>query len=272
MTNTEIIGRYTEIMGHRLFSDFAGEGNDRSMLLIHTAGQHAIQWRFVIPYFAARGYRVLAPDLPGHGKSLPAGDKPITSVHEFAEVLWALAEKFDLSDPVVIGCSIGGDIALDLSLHHGKDIRSAVVCQAAARTPTVPEGVIIRGLEDSGSPSYGDNAYVMGIAACGSKADPDRTAEIARTRRWGDPKMYSSDLMAWIRHDIRDRLNEITCPVLCVWGDEDFFVPLYLVEETVRGIQGAKLEILEGIGHYPHIETPDFGPLVEGFLNSLPPK
>ncbi len=270
--SADIIGRYMAVMGHRLYMDTAGEKTAKSMLLIHTAGQQALQWRFVMPYFAERGYFVVAPDLPGHGKSLPAGFKPIDSIHGFAEILWQMIKQMGMTDTVVVGCSIGGDIALDLCVHHGSEISAAVVCQAAAHTPTVPSRLIERGLEDAGAPSYSDQGYLSGLSACGSKADKERVPEIAWTRRFGDPKIYYSDLKAWINHDVRPRLKDISCPVLCVWGNEDYFVPLALVEETVAGIPNARLEILDGIGHYPHMEEPGFNRVVERFLNSAVPK
>jgi pimeloyl-ACP methyl ester carboxylesterase len=125
------------------------------------------------------------------------------------------------------------------------------------------------GLEDSGAPSYSDQGSLSGLSACGSKADKERVAEIVWTRRSGDPKIYYSDLKAWIKHDLRPNLAKVSCPVLCVWGNEDYFVPRPLVEETVAGIANSRLQILDGIGHYPHLETREFNPLVERFLQSL---
>ena len=81
----EITGRYEEIMGHRLYMDTAGAETGKPILFIHKAGQQAFQWRFVLQYFADRGYFALAPDLPGQGKCLLAGFKPLESIHGFAE-------------------------------------------------------------------------------------------------------------------------------------------------------------------------------------------
>jgi pimeloyl-ACP methyl ester carboxylesterase len=267
--NPEISGRYATVQGHRLYMDTGGKPDGPPMLLIHTAGQQSLQWRFVIPYFAEKGFYALAPDLPGHGKSLLDRFTPLTSIHAFAEVLWDLLQLLRLDHPVVVGCSIGGDIALDLAVHHGSEIPAVVACQAAAFTPTFPQKAIEMGLEDSGVPSYSDQGSLSGLSACGSKAEKERVAEIVWTRRFGDPKIYYSDLVGWIHHDLRPHLSKVQCPVLCVWGDEDYFVPRPLVEETVAGIPKARLEILNGIGHYPHLETREFNPLVERFLNSL---
>lgn len=267
--STEIIGRYVEAAGHRLYMDTGGDPGGQPMIFLHTAGQQALQWRFVLPYFAERGYFVVAPDLPGHGKSLLKNFKPIDSIHDFAETVWKLKQNLELRRPAVIGCSIGGDITLDLAANHGSEMHAAVICEGAARTPTFPARLVEMGLEDSGVPSYGDQGSLGGLSACGIKALPERVAEIVWTRRTGDPKVYYNDLKAWIDHDIRTRLRAISCPIAMVWGNEDYFVPYHLVQETVEAIPNAQLIVLDGIGHYPHMETPEFNVVVEKFLNSL---
>jgi pimeloyl-ACP methyl ester carboxylesterase len=264
----EIVGRYVEVDGHRLFMDTAGDPKGIPMLCLHTAGKHALQWRFVLPYFAARGYYVIAPDLPGHGKSLVRDYTPINSIHTYAELMWQLLAKLGLKRPVVMGCSIGGDITLDIAAHHSAELRAAIPCEAAARTPTYPLASLERGLEDSAIPSFADQGYLGGLSASGTRALPERVAEIAWTRRIGDPKIHYNDLVGWINHDVRDKLAGIRCPVAVVWGDEDYFVPYDLVRETVEGIPGAQLIVMKGIGHYPHVETPEFNELVERFLRT----
>ncbi len=265
----EITGRYLDVSGHRLYMDTAGGEGSRPIIFIHTAGQHAIQWRFVLPLFARKDYFCVAPDLPGHGKSLVRNFEPLTSVHAFAEVIWEMIRKMGLEKPVVIGCSIGGDIVLDLAVNHSSQLSGVVACEGAVRTPTLSPGVIQQGLEDSGTPSFGDQGFFMGLSLCGSEADPERVREITFTRRTGDPRVYNSDLKGWITHDIRSRMQEISCPVLIVWGKDDYLMPYELVEETVRGIPGARLAVMEGIGHYPHIEAPDFSKRIETFIDSL---
>jgi len=263
----DIIGRYLHVRGHRLYFDTAGPKAGQPVVLIHTAGQHALQWRFVIPELAESGYLVVAPDLPGHGKSLLAGFEPLVRIHDMAEVVWELIGKLDLGRPAVVGCSIGGDITLDLLVNHSSKMFAGVVCQAAGRTPTIPDKMIKRGLNESATPSFSDQAALTALSACGTKAAPERIPEIVFTRRAGDPRIYYSDLQAWISHDVTTRLGQVNCPVLCLWGNEDYFVPFHLVEETVKAIPNCELKILEGIGHYPHIESPSFALIVHEFLS-----
>ena len=265
----QITGRYLSVRGHRIYLETAGENIGQPILFIHTAGQHGIQWRFVLPKIAAKGYFAIAPDLPGHGKSLVKDFKPLDSVHDFAETLWEMMDLMELKRPVVVGCSIGGDIALDLAAHHSVDLRAVISCEGALRTPTLPLQLINQGLEDSGVPSFGDQGFFSGLSLCGTNADAERVKEITFTRRSGDPKIYHSDLKAWITHDIRSQAKHIACPVLIVWGNEDYILPYEFVEEAANNIPGARLLVLEGFGHYPGTEWPKFNEIVEEFISSL---
>ena len=267
--NPEISGRYATVQGHRLYMDTGGKPDGPPMLLIHTAGQQSLQWRFVIPYFAEKGFYALAPDLPGHGKSLLDRFTPLKSIHAFAEVLWDLLQFLRLDHPVVVGCSIGGDIALDLAVHHGSEIPAVVACQSAAFTPTFPPRPLKWGWKIPGCRAIRIRDLCRDCPPAGARPKRRGWRKSSGPAVSEDPKIYYSDLLGWIHHDLRPHLSKVTCPVLCVWGDEDYFVPRPLVEETVAGIPNARLEILNGIGHYPHLETREFNPLVERFLNSL---
>ena len=264
-----IEGSYRMVAGHRIYLETAGDEGNQPVIFIHTAGQHGSQWRFVMEKMAASGYFAITPDLPGHGKSLVKDFRLLNTVHDFAEVIWELATIMKLSRPIVVGCSIGGDIVLDMAAHHSSSLRAVISCEGALRTPTLPPGLIEQGLEDSGVPSYGDHGFFSGLSLCGTKADPERTKEIAFTRRYGDPKVYYTDLEAWINHDIRALTEQITCPVLIVWGSEDYIVPYQYIEETANSIRGAKLLVLDGIGHYPGIELPEFDKTITDFVSSL---
>ncbi|MGO8868353.1 MAG: alpha/beta fold hydrolase [Alphaproteobacteria bacterium] len=254
------------VQRHRVYWEEAGTGTP--LICIHTAGQSGLQWRFTLPYFAERGFRAIAVDLPGHGKSLLADWKPISVLHEYAEIVWDLSQGLGLVRPLVMGCSIGANIALDLGVNHPDGVRGLVVCDGAAHTPTVPEGAIQFMLEDAGMPSAGDQAYYGAIGVCGSKAPAERVAEIAWTARSRDPKVQGHDLLGWIHHDLRDHLNRISCPVLLVRGEEDFMLPHSLIQSTHEAISGSELVEIRGIGHFPHMEYPAFLPLVHDFLRT----
>jgi pimeloyl-ACP methyl ester carboxylesterase len=261
---SEIVGRYVVVGGHRLYYEAIGEG--QPVVCIHSAGHTALQWRFALPHFSERGYRAIALDLPGHGKSLLHNWKAINSIHGFAELVWNFSEAIGLQYPTFIGCSIGANIALDLGVHHASQISALVVCDGAARTSTVPERIIRFGLEDSGTPSSSDQAYYGTIGATGNRAESERVEELAWLARQRDPTLYANDMLAWTRHDVRGDLGRVTCPVLLIRGRDDFIVPLGLVEETRAGLERSEFVELPGIGHFLHVETNDVFAAIDTFF------
>ncbi len=79
--------------------------------------------------------------------------------------------------------------------------------------------------------------------------------------RWqhrGSQVSAVGDLEAWATHDVRRLLGAVGCPMLVVCGEDDFWVPKPLVEETLKLLKNAKAEVayLKGIGHYPMFEDP----------------
>lgn len=261
---TEIRGGYLEVQGVRLAYDEAGEGPP--LLCLHTAGMSSLEWRFALPFFAAHGYRAVAPDLPGHGKSLLRDWRPIEAVHDFAEVIRAFAQALGLERPVAIGCSLGGDIVLDLAAHHATGLRAAVCCGAGAQTRTFLPAFLERGREDAGIPSFHELNFYRGEASSGRGALPERVREIQWLRRRSDPKITIADLTAWNAQDLRGRLRAVTCPVLLIWGEDDIACPREAVERTRAELPDAELVVLPGIGHFPMMESLEFNDLVLDFL------
>jgi pimeloyl-ACP methyl ester carboxylesterase len=123
------VGRYLTItvddVDYRIFYEESGSG-EQALLLQHTAGADARQWRHQLadPEFQKR-FRVIAYDLPFHGRSLPpTGQKWWTQPYKPTEqwlmkVVVAIADGLKLSKPLFMGCSVGGQLALDLAAQHG---------------------------------------------------------------------------------------------------------------------------------------------------------
>src|SRR5690606_10672098 len=118
-----IIGRYLrlELLGkpHRLYVEEAGQGIP--LLCLHTAGSDSRQYRALLNDSAIlQHYRVIAFDLPWHGKSSPPagweqGDYQLGS-RDYVAIVMAVVDALELERPVVMGCSIGGRIVLHLAL------------------------------------------------------------------------------------------------------------------------------------------------------------
>src|SRR3954452_18074443 len=139
------VGRYVHLvledLDHRVYFEEAGTGIP--LLLQHTAGSHGVQWRhlFEEPSITDH-FRLMAYDLPFHGKSLPPTGRrgwaeEYRLTREFAmAVPVTLAQELELERPVFMGCSVGGLLALDLARYHGDAFRAVISLEPALKIDT----------------------------------------------------------------------------------------------------------------------------------------
>lgn len=265
----EMSARYLEIAGTRSF--VLEEGAGTPVLCLHTAGQNGVQWRDTHPALAALGYRVVVPDLPGHGRSEPAPGGPVRDLADYAAWCEDLIDVLGLERPFVVGCSIGGAIALHLAVRRGAQL-SGVVAMAAYGGSDEPRPSV-RGLEreliDAAAPSRSDRTYLGTLAVVGDRVPAARAELIARMHRREDPEISTSDLIGWATHDVRDGLPSIACPVRLVVGRDDLWVEPADVRATAEAIPEARLTVLEGVGHYPMEEMEGFAGELHRWLGEL---
>lgn len=262
-----IEARYLEIGGSLCYVEIAGSGP--AVLCIHTAGQSGVQWRYTIRDLAERGYQVVVPDLPGHGRSEPPVGGPIEDLGVYAEWLRALIDALGLDRPYVVGCSIGGKIALDLAVRCGSSLSGVVAMAAEAGNGPVNMSSLRRELEDVAAPSRTDRTYLGTLAVVGSSLTAERAELIAQMHRREDPIVSTSDLVGWGKHDVRAELPSITCPVHLVAGEDDLWVDPEEVRSAASQIPGARCTLLSGIGHYPMEEIPEFAAVLHGWLGEM---
>lgn len=266
-SDTAISTGYRELDGALAFVEVLGTGT--SVLLVHTAGQSGVQWRRTAPALVRAGYQVIVPDLPGHGRSEPHPDGPIDDLGTYADWLLRLLEVLGIERFSVMGCSIGGKITLDLACRASDRIDAAISMAGLAQRPGLSEAGQRRELEDSASPSRGDRTYLGTLASVGALMSETDARLVATMHRREDPVVSTTDLVAWSRHDVSDRLDRLSCPVHLVAGLEDYWVDPRLVEATAAAVPHAQLTLLEGVGHYPMEEIPDFGELAVRWLDDL---
>src|SRR6266567_4479347 len=135
-----VTGHYVdvEVQGETYEVFYLENGNGIPILCQHTAGAHNHQWRnFLRDPAITQHYRVIAYDLPYHGKSDPAKGKPwwkeeykLTKAF-FVQFIVALAEALELDRPVYIGSSMGGVVALYLAMEYPERFRGIIALEAA---------------------------------------------------------------------------------------------------------------------------------------------
>ncbi|ANZ27771.1 3-oxoadipate enol-lactonase [Rhodococcus sp. WB1] len=275
-----IEARYLDIDGALGFVEIVTPAGEHApdalptVLCIHTAGQSGVQWRHVAHDLAARGYRVLVPDLPGHGRSEPAPDGPVTSLTTYGDWLTALLDALDVHRPYVLGCSIGGKLTLELATRPDRPLAGAVAMEAEAGPGRVNVSGLRRELEDVAGPSRAERTYLGTLASVGRSVPAATAHRIALMHKREDPEISSSDLIGWGTHDVRDRLPLLTCPLhLVVGADDPWLDPDAVADLAVRindiSPGRARFTRLDGIGHYPMEEVEDFAVLADSWLTDL---
>lgn len=260
--------RHLSLHGHDLAYREAGEGP--TLLLIHGMAGSSRAWRAVMPDLSER-YHVLAPDLPGHGGSAPpTGDY---SLGNLAATLRDLLGVLGIERATIIGQSLGGGVAMQLAYQHPELAERLVLVGSGGLGREV--SWMIRALSLPGA------EYVAPVIFPGFVRDlGDRVAGVAERLGVRAPRLaemwdaYATltspehrDAFLRTVHAViepggqavsaTDRLYlAAAVPTLIVWGDVDPIIPVSHGIAAHDAMPGSRLEIFEGVGHFPHVEDP----------------
>ena len=241
----------------RVFFEEAGSG--RPLVCLHTAGSDSRQYRHLLCDPAVTsGWRVLAFDLPHHGRSLPPEGwwkkEYLLTREDYVGAIMAFVRTMELDRPVVLGCSMGGAVVLELARLHGAEVGAVIGLEGASKI----EG---RFLDWSVMPDVDGSvvaaSWTYGLMAPQSP-EPSRR-EVWWTYSQGGPGIYRGDTYFYsVDWDLRGREGEIDtgrCPVYLLTGEYDYACTAQESEATAAAIPGASFRKMEGIGHFPMAEN-----------------
>jgi pimeloyl-ACP methyl ester carboxylesterase len=268
------IGRYIHVpldgLDYRIYFEEAGAGIP--MLLQHTAGAHGSQWRHLFEDRRVTDhFRLIAYDLPYHGKSLPpdgcrwwAEEYRLTRAFAM-QVPVTLATLLELDRPVFMGCSVGGLLALDLARYHAEVFRAVIGLEPALKIEGDRES--LRGFWH---PRVSNEFKAAAMYALMSPTSPEeRRRETVFVYSQGWPPAFLGDLYYYIDdHDLRDEAGDIDtgrCAVHLLSGEYDFSGTPEHGLAAHEAICGSTFAVMEGLGHFPMSEDP------EKFLHYLLP-
>lgn len=268
---THISAHHLQVQGRVYFvQDVApARPNGITLLLLHTAGQSGVQWRHTLAPLADLGYRLVVPDLPGHGHSEPLPEGAVDDLSVYAEGCVEVIDQLGLRGPVVVGCSIGGKIAQDLAARHGPLLSAAVSMCAESGPGKVKLRALRRELEDSAAAARSDRTFIGTQAVVGRAVPADRRDLIARMHCREDPLVSTSDLIGWGTHDVRALLADVPCPMTFVAGEDDLWVDAQSVAASADVVRDGRFVLLEGYGHYPMEEMPDYAKNLDEWVTTM---
>lgn len=269
----------TELNGRRVnYVDIGADTELPPAVFVHGLGGCWQNWLENLPRLA-QDRRCIAMDLPGFSESQMPREK--ITISGYAETVVELVRSVGLDEPFdVIGNSMGGFIAAEMGINHARSVRRLVLCSpagisitnlkrrpvltAARITAAVTEFVIARRGRLIRRPGL-RHLMLAYVFRHPSLLAPDLAYHFMEGS--GSPGFIPA-LDALTDYDFVDRLGEIECPVLLVWGREDNLVPVQDADEFERLIPNAEKVILDDTGHCAMLERPGtFNDLVVDFLS-----
>ena len=258
--------------------DTGGTENRPVLVLVHGLSGRWQNWLLTIPAFMAT-HRCIAPDLPGFGASSLPGDG--ISIRGYARLVDELCDALGVHRAVVVGNSMGGFVGAELALSFPARVEKLVLVSAAGlsieyvrREPLLAAARVLS-VTGTRSLPYSERivsrprlrrAALQMFVRYPERLSPSLAWELMQGS--GKPGFVHA-LDALTSFSLRERLPEISVPVLIVWGENDLLVPVGDARRFARLIgHNARRVIFEDTGHAPMIERPSrFNEVLEAFLD-----
>lgn len=259
-----MVGRYVtfpiEGRPHRVYFEEAGAGIP--LVCLHTAGSDGRQWRHLLadPEITQH-FRVIAFDLPFHGKSNPPEDWDGTEYRlttaAYTSTIRAFCGALGLEKPVVMGCSIGGRIVLNLAIDHAAEFSALIGLEAADFQQPWYDTEWLNRPDVHGGEACA--ALVSGLMS--PDVPPARRMETLWHYKQSGPGVFKGDLYFYrVDGDLRGRTAAIdsnVCPLYLLTGEYDYSCSPDDTLRTARSIDGAQVTVMERLGHFPMSENPE---------------
>jgi pimeloyl-ACP methyl ester carboxylesterase len=233
------------------------------IILIHGAGGNHLYWPPELRRMPNE--RVLAVDLPGHGKSRGVGQH---TIEDYAVSILAFMKALKLASAVLVGHSMGGAVALQAALDAPKHVIGLALLGAAARLRVAP--ALLQALADASRMEAAIDTIVESSFA--PQASP-RFVELARQRMLESRSsvLYGDFLACNTFEPPLEQVAGISAPTLLIFGEEDQMVPVAAGRLLQEQLPQARLELVPAAGHMVMLEQPErVAALLAPFLRSLP--
>ncbi len=227
---------FITIKGRKMYFEVYGSGTP--LIFLHGWGADSRIWSSFQPYLSALPYQLIFLDLPGFGHSDLPG-KPY-HIEDYADDLNNFLTELEIRQPLLLGHSVGGEIAIAYTLKY-KNSKKLVLIDSA--------GIKRRSLLTN-----------LKIATAKSlKNKLPRLTHLAESFQSTDYKAagpLKATMALIVEEDYRERLKEISTKTLVIWGENDPETPLRDAAIIHRQIKGSLLRIIPGSGHFPFLEQP----------------
>jgi len=268
-------GRFFDVDGTQVFAQDFGPSAAPPLLLVHGTAAWSGTWFSLVPSLRHAGWRVIAVDLPPFGYSDKRIDRDFSRTAQ-ARRLRGVLDGYGVGRAVVLGHSFGGGPALEFALRDPDRVERLVLVDAAlglqAPAPdasSLPCRVLAqRWLREALFAASANNPLwsrelLQGFVARKDAVTPER---LAQYRRPSSLQGANAALAAWGNHFAciadtgtstnEDAIRGLHAPLDLVWGADDAITPLAQARHVQSLLPKARLRVIPGVGHIPHIEDP----------------
>ena len=266
-THDAPVGRYVHIdiggQDYRIYYEEAGSGIP--LVLHHTAGSNGVQWRHLFEMKEITDhFRLIAYDLPYHGKSIPPVGKnwweeQYKLTGDFVRGLaLGMVDALKLENPVFMGCSVGGVLALDLAYHHPGVFQHVISVEGALKVMNDTDDFAHRAFWH---PQVSNEFKGRAMHAMTSPTAPEAyRRETIQGYQAGWPQAFLGDLHYYTHdYDLSMKAGEIDTSktgVTILNGEYDLSGAIELGEVAAMLIKGSEHIPMDGLGHFPMSEDP----------------
>jgi pimeloyl-ACP methyl ester carboxylesterase len=248
------------VNGFETFVATGGKEFDTSqptIVLLHGAGFDHSAWAFHSRWFAHHGYGVLAPDLPGHGRSIGA---PISTITGMADWTASLLDAAGAAKARLVGHSMGSLIALETAARHPARVSALSLIGTAAIMTVGPD--LLKAAEANDHSAI-DMVSIWGL---GSKAELGGSlapglwmhSGAQRVLEQCRPGVLFNDLSACNAYqDAIAAAAQITVPATIILGERDMMTPAKAGKALAAALPNSRTVVLRGAGHMMMVEQPD---------------
>jgi len=244
------------------FSRVRGQGYP--LVLLHGLGASSFSWRDNIGVWS-KHFRVLAPDLPGHGRT-PAGAVPDFRLETLTRELVRLLDHLGIREAALAGNSFGGSLALLLAREYPERFPAlALLAPAAAlqRAPWLFYPLRLPLLGSAVAALLGPWIVPLGLRIAYHRRDlitPEVVAGYAPTFRLLANRLALRQLARqvdfWPPPRVEALLRDLRQPISLIWGERDRILPVTQAHWLKFRLPQAELHLLPEVGHAPHEEAP----------------
>lgn len=250
-------------------------GSGPAVVLLHGYPFNRSMWSGQVEALRAAGYRVVTPDLRGHGQT-SVTDEPAT-MKEMAEDVAALMDALNLTRAAVGGLSMGGYVSLAFYRRFPLRVRALILANTRPQADTDEarrnrEEQAQKALEE-GMNGIADTMLPKVLAPATLSEHPEIVKRVREMMKGTKPQGAAAALRGMAaRVDHTNFLPSIMAPALIIVGSEDELTPPKDAELMHREIRGSRLELIEGAAHVSNLERPaEFNSALKDFLDALQP-